>query len=327
MDDLVLPPATMMAFRSLRKTAVLMLLFMRFDPKPLGRNLIMRVLDYSEHTAQKYMDDLALHGLILRQGLRDGYVLTQSGKQMILGQNVALPEAPQIVEIPEGANFAPSGTLEEDSLIKESRFLESRDEGANFAPSRKYNLVDVLKLAPVLFDGEHVSATGLTGISADDALAWIIYAYERRDKLNAPCGLIYSRLKKRVDAPDANILMLPDRALRMLGIERPGQLEAEDDEINAASQEEIILPDESVTDDIRAIWAAQLEVLAAEMARAQFENWVKDTLPVRFCGNELLIGARNSYQRDWLIKHLAEMRLVNNPDVTVKFVVGGDYDE
>lgn len=56
-------------------------LFLRFVC--LGRNDLVKLTGLSVNTARNYLDDLAHLGIIVRQGLRDGYVLTVGGKQLV----------------------------------------------------------------------------------------------------------------------------------------------------------------------------------------------------------------------------------------------------
>lgn len=82
-------------------------------------------------------------------------------------------------------------------------------------------------------------------------------------------------------------------------------------------------------------WKRVIEILEAEMPRANFETWVKDTQPLIYEGNELTVGARNAYARDWLESRLestVERLLIGilSAKVTVRFVVadvGGERDD
>lgn len=53
--------------------------------------------------------------------------------------------------------------------------------------------------------------------------------------------------------------------------------------------------------DVVHAWRTVLGLLAAEMPKASFETWVRDTVAVRYDGHATLtVATRNSYARDWL---------------------------
>jgi hypothetical protein len=73
-------------------------------------------------------------------------------------------------------------------------------------------------------------------------------------------------------------------------------------------------------------WQSVLDQLQMEIPRASFDTCVRDTEPIRYGGNTLSIGVRNSYARDWLESRLASTvsRLlvgILNASVCVEFVV------
>lgn len=82
-----------MLLRSLRRTAIVLLLIFRLDPQPIGRDDVAGLLGIDVKTSGKYLHDLAQQGLITRTGYRDGYILTVGGRQLVLGMEPkALPE-------------------------------------------------------------------------------------------------------------------------------------------------------------------------------------------------------------------------------------------
>lgn len=84
--------------------------------------------------------------------------------------------------------------------------------------------------------------------------------------------------------------------------------------------------DPSVTPEIEKAWEALLGVLQLEMPRASFDTWARDTRPIRYDGNTLTIGVRNTYAQDWLANRLTStvqkllIRILNKT-VTVQFMV------
>lgn len=79
-------------------------------------------------------------------------------------------------------------------------------------------------------------------------------------------------------------------------------------------------------------WKRVLETLQAEMPRANFESWVRDTQAVSYDGKVLTVGARNVFTRDWLESRLEstiERLLIGilSAKVTVRFVVADVGEE
>ncbi len=73
-------------------------------------------------------------------------------------------------------------------------------------------------------------------------------------------------------------------------------------------------------------WQSVLSQLQAEMPKASFETWVRDTQAIGFDGKALTVGVRNAYARDWLEARLAGMvsgllSEIMNQSVAVCFVV------
>jgi chromosomal replication initiator protein len=78
----------------------------------------------------------------------------------------------------------------------------------------------------------------------------------------------------------------------------------------------------------RQAWDVVLETLQIDLARASFETWVKDTVPISWNPKTgtLTVCARNNYGRNWLNEHIAGSAqdlltaLIEQP-VSVQFVV------
>jgi hypothetical protein len=89
----------------------------------------------------------------------------------------------------------------------------------------------------------------------------------------------------------------------------------------------------AITGDItpEIAWQSVLAQLQMEMPRASFDTWVRDTQVIRYGGNALTVGVRNSYARDWLenrIRSTVERMLVGilNQSVKVVFTVAQDVE-
>lgn len=87
-----------------------------------------------------------------------------------------------------------------------------------------------------------------------------------------------------------------------------------------------VIPAPVLDGSIEKTWQGVLHCLQEELPRAAFETWVRDAKPVRYDGNVLTVGTRNSYARDWLANRLTArinqllIGLLNKP-ATVSFMV------
>ena len=58
--------------------------------------------------------------------------------------------------------------------------------------------------------------------------------------------------------------------------------------------------------DTKVVWQNILEQLQNDMPQASFDTWVKDSTFEFFDSGICVIGARNTYARDWLSSRLTE---------------------
>jgi len=360
-----LSPAEMMTLRAVRKTAALLMMFMRVDPMPVTVQDVSAVFGIDEKTATKQLQELALLGKIIRNGYRAGYILAESGKQISLDAlflsapgNLQISETgnspvsengteretgnspvsetkksakPEIFRFETG-NSPVSGTLVVEDILVNRLLVDSTEhETGNSPVSQTISLADVLALTPRLFDGSVVSASGLERVNPMDALKWIAYAW-KNNNLNSPCGLIYSRLKKHAKPPEGvEIDSLPNWALKALGFE-VNEAESNDEPAEQETGETVatMSADASVTETVTALWESVKTSLQAEMPRASFETWLRDTQPVKYNG-ALWVGARNQYGAEWLSDKLSttvERLLVEaGHPLPVKFVILDDEGE
>lgn len=79
-------------------------------------------------------------------------------------------------------------------------------------------------------------------------------------------------------------------------------------------------------------WNSVLSALQAEMPRASFDTWVRDTVPLSLTDGVLTIAARNAYARDWLDSRIwvRARQLLGESVSDLRFVVadaGGNADK
>jgi DNA-binding MarR family transcriptional regulator len=83
-----LQPSEIMFYRNIKKTAIVLVILARLG-RPTGPTEIARILDITRETAQAHLESLDTTGLITRSGIRDGWKLTDDGRQLVLQLNAA----------------------------------------------------------------------------------------------------------------------------------------------------------------------------------------------------------------------------------------------
>lgn len=77
----MMPPAEIALFRSIRKTAIVLLLLLKLD-RPISMLKIASILDMDHKTVSSYLRSLSQLNIIANTS--DGWVLTQGGSQFVL---------------------------------------------------------------------------------------------------------------------------------------------------------------------------------------------------------------------------------------------------
>lgn len=343
------------ALRSLRRTAIVLLVMMRLR-RPVRIAEIAAILDIDRGTASSYLRSLTYDGLLTRTGA--GYMLTSAGWSMLLGSAPALddPQAPdgtlpqpaQSNEPAENGEFFP--IPEENSekcgeipriptvVVKDIKTQDSGEstttnpERGEFPPTRR-----ILQETHQLFGNAVTCNRTIADRPPAHALGWVAQAYHSRSRLRFPPGLVYRRLMAG-KVPERRFMerpgdFLPNEYMAALGLADPtpeAAAEAEPDPEPAAPAE----ADPSIRQPMggggktpEQAWQAVLRQLQAEMPRAAFDTWVQGTRPLAFRDGVLTVGAADDRVREWLADRLtrtAERMLVGicAADVRVAFVVG-----
>ena len=344
-DTSVLPAADVLLFRALKKTAVLVLLMLRIDPRPAGRDLVAGVLDISQKTAAEYLESLAYLGLATRTAYHGGYMLSTSGRQLALSIEEKLPtreqspalaaavtvstgeEPPALAEtVEDGGAIVENFSTVEKNRIYDSRKKDSSRDPLNISSTfflscgKEISTVEILEAVEELF-GNAVVMRGIPeDVEARLALGWVAQAWADRARLRHPVGVIYNGLRKG-ETPRRRFVEdpldgLPETFLKAIGIE----LEEEEISRDLTPAEETLTPalsqrergeDASVHEVINGgftaakAWEAALGQLQYDMPKASFNTWVRDTRCVRYNDGELVIAASNGYARDWLSSRLS----------------------
>lgn len=261
-----------------------------------------------------------------------------------------------------GQNHAESDSAR--SLVKESLESLNLEKDLTYLDSQKKK--KLLSQAGLLFDGKSVTwndafATREMG----EILGWLAEIYDNKAFYDRPYGMVYNGLLRNLKLPNKQpdpdrrpepkyisepFAYLPHSYLDAVGlgkyyVERCGfcggqggrHLETCRISLNDHSEPEIETVES--TDDtsidhplegspIAEAWQKCLDALKVDMARASFETWVKDTVPINWNSQTgaLTVRARNNYGRNWLHEHIAGSSqelltaLLERP-VNIQFVV------
>jgi hypothetical protein len=186
-----------------------------------------------------------------------------------------------------------------------------------------------LEHLPDLFDGSEVTTKGLpTYLHPEKVLGWIAYAYDKRNALSAPCGLIYSKLKD-ASAPSPSIKYmrtpesyLPNEYLTAIG-RTPLQSEepvSQDDYVDLRPER-----DETITEAIQQRFAVAMQTWEKKIGvktpeAAFFNSFARNCWPVHFENDTLHVGVHNEYVRDQLQQRGAP-QLAGQLNWNIQFVV------
>lgn len=300
-------------------------LFMRVAM--LRRDDVVAYTGISDHTAQRYLEDLAYLGIIIRQGYRDGYVLTAGGKQLVAapllltaGESIVVVAEPGEGATSEGANCTFDSIRESESCIVESSDLRIEEEINHPQSEQGANCTfeKMIEESGRLF-GDAISATGLQPRSIDYTLGWLAQAYAQAGNgaLRSPQALVYRRLKDGNQQPvrkyrDHPTDYLPREYLQAIGLADP-EPEPEPDQAPVACDDRM-QPDGSATDDVQQQYAQALADWDTRLGdgpseeRAFLTNWLLGTYPVRRDSETVYIGVANSYAAAYLQEHADRVR-------------------
>ena len=336
--------------KSIKGTAVVILLMFKVYPTPVNADNLAFEMSVDRRTAGKYLDDLSANGFTaLMKG--QGYVLTSQARELMMhffGNLVSIEaqdlaqqpqvQAQQVLEATNPITHTVCALEEEDSLTKELKKDSSSSEKAHNLRELP-TTAQIIAATPILF-GEPGVAHGHLDFDEIDpmyALSVLAHCYAlRKDRenpnglLHRPAGLAYKMLLegKRAQAMYVAdpLRFLSSRFLEILHLAAPEQ-----EAIGEESPEEPVLeaaPLKPISVEIpaSAAWQLVLDQLHMEMNHVNFENWVKDTQVVGFDGHIVTVGACNKITCEWLesrLTRVVERALIGimNQQVSVRFVV------
>lgn len=110
-----LPPNEILIFRSLKKCALVLMLLIRLD-KPIGETEISKILDLDPKTVRSNLRSLSTLGWVTRTKFKNGYILTQAGRQLVLGSPVETLAAGPAEALPEPASEPDSGGISRNPI-------------------------------------------------------------------------------------------------------------------------------------------------------------------------------------------------------------------
>lgn len=359
MSTLAIPPKRVRLYRALWDRWIIILRIM-FDlgagAHPVKWRAVADTLMIDKKTSQRYINGLVRDGRLAVAG--EGFMLTDAGMSFLAETEGG--ENPPLEGKNPGENFS---QLKESVVVvndSESRLTTTpsklgKNPGENISPAPEVFSDEVrlaLEQVPLLFDGGEVTQKGLPHfLHLEKVMGWIAYVYDRRADIHTPCGLLYSKLKDE-SSPSPSIKYmknpyqyLPDDYLNAIGrFEKTcARCEAGFTDLAAFEQHketctwthipeteiddaQLAEPDETVTPEVSAAWDAVLERVQLDMPRASFDTWMRDTAPLHYHGDELLVATRNMYAKDWLSDRMTAhasslLAGVMGRPMKVKFVV------
>ena len=369
----LLPVEEVDFLRSIKKTALILLVMGMIDRQPPGRSVkpaeLSAILELDIRTIASGMESLSARNRLIKSGY--GYVLTANGRALLLSPSEAPAQAPnyqalapQALEGYEnGVDFADeipdesgkswdagaAGTThnvcapeEEDSLILNPDIDSSSSIPSAQSVQSQPTTAEILEGTEILF-GKTMSTIGISDRPRRLAIGWVAQAYDQRQHLRSPQGLIYKRLQAR-SMPlqkyyEHPLSFLTREYLVRLGLADPLPVTETEDTINPpeiteadmqVQQPVLFMAGEGVSPD-RA-WQRVIDELRPQMARASFEKWVLGTRAVQIQDGRLEVIVRDEYTREWLESRLSStinrllIGILNAEGITVKYVVGDAED-
>ncbi len=207
---------------------------------------------------------------------------------------------------------------------------------AVFPKSEFPRLEKILAGMDILF-GDHLEPSLFApDLSPQLALAWICKGYldaQRNPNFKNPVGMIRRRLEKKVPRSLSHLQEMPAEFLEFIGLfegvcqfcqasfrtrrelnehirtehTEPADTEPADVETDVL---DLDLDDENTDPVAQEIWEATKTLLQADMPRAPFESWVRDSRGVAVAEKTLLVVARNQFAADWLRERISDDCLV-----------------
>jgi hypothetical protein len=338
-----LPSNEIELFRSLKKTAILLMLLFRLD-KPVGESQIAQILDIHPETTRIYLRSLARLGLVTRTHRFNGWTLTAGGRQMILGEGKdpwpvlgsgkiktsaenprSIPESP-----PASAEIPRSRPVAAASLsFKQKRNTAAAAIAAasvKISPSRYSRRWPNTKKKDRTATGStrsdplvraNLEAFAAIGLVRNDFVLEICkmdhvtpdYILGQAKRLEAERryshGLLLTVIRSHDHLPE-KYLPRPD-PLPQSGPFETGQ-EPEDEPVPRPDIE----PDPSICEPMSSngitpagAWSAALGQLKRDMPKAAYDKWVRDALLLSAGDAVFVIAAPDAFARDWLESRLS----------------------
>ena len=344
-------------FTRVKRAAIVWLLLLRMDPKPVNETLAAETLQIDKETARKYLRTLHELEIVTRLGRFDGYQLTNGGRQIPLPMelrtlaetNAGFPRSDGRQDISQeterGKSAFERGNPAFDPLLKEEEEELINNDINSSSSNEKINRI-LLENSEMLF-GSSVVEWGIDLDQIDPALilGWLSSAYNNRSKLKSAASVVYRRLQNK-ETPPKKYFDNPEKYLSAEYLDAVGLshmipkcfdcdsypcecppveiIERLDPEPNPRIFES--WGSGSMTPD-RA-WNAAKDQLNLEMPRAAFETWIASVPLIDADPDlaEITIGVYNEYSRDWISSRLTSVitRLMTgilNKSVTLRIEI------
>lgn len=318
-----LPPSEIELFRAVRKYAAVLLLMLRLDT-PTGESELAQILGMHSETVRTHLRGLSKAGFVARSGRFGSWILTGSGRQLILP--VGKPAFPE-GERGKSALALPESALErgKSALVLPSNYESERGKSAlniknpsesafergksalTLLRRRRETLKGSIKdsssratsenpcspdVAAMLEASGELFGETITGsperYSRDPwrLLAWIAQAHDKRRALNYPARVVYKALESGRE-PEAQYVRNPLSYLPAWFAVAVGLREAlEEDEEELVSDVEVppVSVEDSLNVDSEALHWWQSVKIALQM-EIPINAWRSYVDPARLVGS------------------------------------------
>lgn len=331
--------------RSTRKSAAVWMVMSLIELTRPGRAITAEevgpILEMDIRTADKHMASLCAANRAIFDGR--GYVLINKNALLLGTQAHAYDPAALAHPQDEGREIvahqaltANAQSLQEShtqflrALKKEEEEsgLNSKSSTSSLLESESQTLRDMPETADILAATAQLDKFGLgvlaNGLDVEQidprlALMWIAQAFDQRERLGNPAGLVYSRLRDRTQPkPYARyqygwVNILPNDWLAGLGLaELVEVVEVEEDAAGDEIAEPLVIDPHA-----HATWEKVKDQLQQAFAKAHFTTWIQGTFGIAIEDQTITVGAQNAFAVDWLARNLDE----GKAGMRVEFVV------
>ena len=260
--------------------------------------------------------------------VQGGWVLNDQGAfQLPLGYALVDGQNPEN-EIPSERENPCGREFQAESRLDSLKDLKDSELSLNLLDSRETENKKLLENAYLLFGKPVTWHESFARLSQDEILAWFAQAFDNREKLTRPYGLVFNGLmgKLRQKTPDKHYQANPLRYLPQdfleacglvqyscCGFEFAHRADLEKHQVETHKEPEMPEFDEDsepnfapelVDSRIALAWKQELDHLELT---PQAANYLADAIPILWDGHLMTLAVASQYVAEWLNDRLRQM--------------------